>query len=131
LPRRSRGYRERVEKARRVYDAFERYLAARFSRLGGELAVLFGSYADGSFNLRSDVDLLLVGSAFPKDRSKRAYLVCDPDFPARLQVFAYRPEEFLRLVRDDDALAREALITGQILNVDAAYREQLIAVLSG
>jgi predicted nucleotidyltransferase len=109
----------------------ERYLAVRFSRLGGELAVLFGSYADGSFSLQSDVDLVLVGSAFPKDRSKRAHLVCDPDFPAHLQVFAYRPEEFLQLVREDDMLAREALIRGQVLDVDAAYREQLIAVLSG
>jgi len=125
------SYRQRVEKARRVYDALDRYLAARFSKLGGDLAVLFGSYADGSLDLRSDVDLVLVGSAFPKDRSNRAHLVCDADFPERLQILAYRPEELLRLVGDDDVLAREALTTRQIPNVDAGYPDQLLAVLSG
>ena len=122
-------YEERVERAKEIQRAVEAYAERLVSKLDARLIILFGSYADGSFDLGSDVDMLLVAGKLPADPIKRAWLLRERNFPARLQVFDYTPERFIKMLRDDDALAREALVTGQVLFVDKDYREKILAAL--
>ncbi len=122
-------YEERLEKVKEVHGALEAYVARLVSRLDNRLVILFGSYADGSFDLGSDVDILLVAGRLPADPIKRAWVLRERGFPARLQVFDFTPEQFIKMVSDDHALAREALVTGRVLFIDEKYRERLLAAL--
>jgi len=75
-----------------------------------EQAVLFGSYARGTFNEWSDIDLAIVSKAFVgerfKDRQKirRIKLKVSSD----LEPLPYRPEDF----NNDNPFVKEILATG-------------------
>lgn len=77
--------------------------------------VLFGSYANGTPNDESDVDLLVVmpfdGAAFEKSLEITRRI--GPTF--RLDLLARRPDDTARRYREWDPLVREALDRGVVL----------------
>ena len=81
-------------KVKNIIDQFLKELAK--NNIGIEQAILFGSYAQGTFNGWSDIDLAIVSKAFEgerfKDRDKirciKLKVSCD------LEPIPYKPEEF-------------------------------------
>lgn len=89
LERRYREWEERLQEARRY--------AERVREVLGEARVfLFGSVARGSFNLESDIDLLVVSSRLPKDPLERLALLQGLG-EGRVEARGLTPEEFARL----------------------------------
>jgi len=123
----------RTAKAEKVSAALERFAdwACSSSGLGLDvkLLMLFGSYADGTFRMDSDVDVLVVASGLPAGRGERRVLLEAFNFPARLQTFPYTPEEFIQMCRDDNGIAYSALVEGQVLHIDPEFKETLLAAL--
>jgi uncharacterized protein len=80
-----------------------------------ERIILFGSYAYGTPNEDSDVDILVVlpfeGKAYRK--SAEIASAVHAEFP--LDILARRPEDIERRYRDADPLVREAVNQGRVL----------------
>ena len=84
------SYAERVELGNRVQDALEQFTDKVRRRLRGVLVILFGSYADGTADEESDLDLLVIASGFEKmDLWERMTLL------GRARVGMYKPMEIL------------------------------------
>jgi len=78
-------------------------------------AVLIGSYARGDFNVWSDVDIILISDEFkgnPVERLKKI------NVPPGYEVIPLTPKEFKKLLKKNDALAREAVEKGVKLRDD-------------
>jgi len=73
-------------------------------------AVLFGSYANGSYNEWSDIDVALVSNIFEgiriKDRDKIRRITLAISY--QIEVMPYKPEDFTT----DDPFVNEILETG-------------------
>lgn len=84
-------------------------------RFAPERVILFGSYAYGSPDEGSDVDLLVVlpfeGKAYRK--SAEIATAVHAGFP--LDILARRPDDVERRFRDADPLIREAVGRGHVL----------------
>lgn len=119
----------RAAKAEKVCRALNDYVEWARQKVDLKLAVLFGSYADGTFHMDSDVDVLLVAAKIPGEWGERRVFLERFDFPARLQTFPYTPEEFLDMCKENNGIAFSALTEGQILHIDDEYRHQLRAAL--
>ncbi|MCD5411241.1 nucleotidyltransferase domain-containing protein [Thermodesulfovibrionales bacterium] len=95
-------------KVKNIIDQFLKELAK--NNIGIEQAILFGSYAQGTFNDWSDIDLAIVSKAFEgerfKDRDKirriKLKVSCD------LEPIPYKPEEF----NIDNPFVKRILETG-------------------
>lgn len=123
----------RAAKAEKVSAALNEYVE-RLEKESGydpKLVILFGSYADGTFRMDSDVDLLVVASGLPTSWGTRRVNLEDErgGFPAKLQTFPYTPDEFLDMCRQDNGIAYSALTEGQVLYIDDEYREELVKSL--
>ncbi|WP_244187349.1 nucleotidyltransferase domain-containing protein [Thermus tenuipuniceus] len=64
--------------------------------LGEAQVYLYGSVARGSFNLESDIDLLVVSPHLPKDPLER-FLLLQSLNPGRVEAKGLTPEELARL----------------------------------
>ena len=96
------------DKVKLIIDQFLKELTNNNIRI--EQAILFGSYAQGTFNDWSDIDLAIVSKAFEgdrfKDRSKirRIKLRVSSD----LEPVPYKPEEF----NTDNPFVKRIIETG-------------------
>ena len=127
---RTRGaWPRRAAKARKVSAALKRFSARVRSEYDVKLLILFGSFADGTFHMDSDVDILVVTSGMPESWGERRVALEQDDFPARLQTFPYTPEEFLQMCRGGSGLAFSALTEGRVLYIDDEYRKKLLEAL--
>lgn len=96
------------DKVKLIIEQFIKELAKNNIKI--EQAVLFGSYAQGTFNDWSDIDLAIVSDAFEgerfKDRDKirriKLRVSCD------LEPVPYKPEEF----NIDNPFVKRILETG-------------------
>lgn len=82
---------------------------------GARKAVLFGSYARGTADRRSDVDLLIVDDSELRylDRLGKYFDELSAALPAPVELFVYRQEEIERM--KDRPFLRRALEEGVIL----------------
>jgi len=119
----------RATRAEEVSAALEWFVGWVRSEFDLKLLILFGSYADGTFHMDSDVDVLVVASGMPEGWGKRRVNLEQHDFPARLQTFPYTPKEFLDMCRGGSGVAFSALTEGQVLYIDDEYRGQLLEAL--
>lgn len=97
--------------------------------LGVCAAVVFGSVARGDFNLWSDIDLLVVAhhlSTRPLDRAA----ALGPR-PARLEVVAWAPAQWLEAVRKRNPIAQESASQGVWLSGSLAGLDGLAASHAG
>ena len=74
---------------------------------------IFGSYANGTFNEWSDIDLALVSDSFKGDRFKDRDLIrpIKLTVSSSLEPIPYRPEDFT----DDDPFVKKIIDTGMSL----------------
>lgn len=121
----------RAAKAERVDEALGHYLEWLKQNFDLRLVMLFGSYADGTFRMDSDVDVLIVADQLSHNEPRRHTYPEDVDvkFPAKLQTFPYSPSEFVDMCKDDNAIAYSALTEGRVLYVDPDYSKKLTSVL--
>jgi len=125
----ARRWPRRAAKAAKVSLALERFVGWARSKYDLKLLILFGSYADGTFHLDSDVDVLVVAAGMPEGWGMRRVALEQFGFPARLQTFPYTPEEFLDMCNGGSGIAFSALTEGQVLYIDPCYRRQLLEAL--
>ena len=119
----------RAEYAEALECALDELVAHLSNMPEVERVILFGSYADGTFDMDSDVDVLVVASGLPRGWGRRRVCLERFGFPARLETFPYTPGEFLETCRRGGGVAYSALTEGQVLYLDPDYREQLLRVL--
>ena len=76
-------------------------------------AILFGSYANGTFNEWSDIDLALVSDSFKGDRFKDRDLIrkIKLTVSSSLEPIPYRPEDFT----EEDPFVKKIIDTGMNL----------------
>jgi uncharacterized protein len=95
----------------RIRDVSER-IARQFAP---DRIILFGSYAYGSPNEGSDVDLLVVLPFEGKPYRKAAEIAAAVHAGFPLDILARRPDDVERRYREADPLVREALDRGRVL----------------
>lgn len=95
----------------RIRDVSER-IAQQFAP---DRIILFGSYAYGSPNEGSDVDLLVVLPFEGKPYRKAAEIAAAVHAGFPLDILARRPDDIERRYREADPLVREALDRGRTL----------------
>ena len=96
-----------------------------------KLIILFGSYAKGTYDEDSDIDILIVADGLPpvNDAISLLTIGVPEELPAGdFEPHPYSPQAF-RASLENDGKAAEALIDGQILYIDDEYREELVAAL--
>ncbi|WP_448383587.1 nucleotidyltransferase domain-containing protein [Desulfosoma sp.] len=95
-------------------QALKEKIISTFRRFDPEKIILFGSRARGDHDGLSDVDLILVYSTEKRflDRLEELYLAWDT--PVALDLLAYTPEEFNRLL-DENPFVQEAVKQGEVL----------------
>ena len=119
----------RTARAEKVNAALGDYLKWLKRNFRLRLVILFGSYANGTFRMDSDVDLLVVADQLEGDVPTRMLRPKHIIFPARLQPFPYGPQEFIKMCEDDNAIAYSALTEGLVLQIDDGYRRQLLKTI--
>jgi predicted nucleotidyltransferase len=95
----------------RIRDVSQR-IAQRFAP---DRIILFGSYAYGTPNEDSDVDLLVVLPFQGKPYRKSAEIAAAVHAGFPLDILARRPDDLERRYREADPLVREALDRGRVL----------------
>jgi predicted nucleotidyltransferase len=95
----------------RIRDVSQR-IAQQFAP---DRIILFGSYAYGSPNEGSDVDLLVVLPFEGKPYRKAAEIAAAVHAGFPLDILARRPDDVERRYREADPLVREALDRGRVL----------------
>lgn len=83
--------------------------------VGLELAIIFGSYAKGKYSWGSDIDILLIAKNLPKRPMDRQQILTYPNTPILIQPFAYTPEEFRKMLKENHPFIIEALKNGKIV----------------
>ena len=94
-----------------VLNKIQKYLAdLESNHFHVEKAILFGSYAKGTYNEWSDIDLALVSDAFEGNRilDKDKIRDCNAKIGYDISPLPYRPEDF----NEDDFFVKEILETG-------------------
>ena len=94
-----------------IHDVSDR-IARQFAP---DRIILFGSYAYGTPNEGSDVDLLVVLPFEGKPYRKAAEIAAAVHAGFPLDILAGRPADVERRYREADPLVREALDRGQVL----------------
>ena len=95
----------------RIRELIARYIRAlKEKEISVDRAVLFGSYAKGTSDKWSDIDVALVSNAFEgnwiKDRNKIRAITLS--ISSDIQVLPYRPENFT----SEDPFVKEIIETG-------------------
>lgn len=96
------------------------------------LVILFGSYAKGTFDEESDIDILVVADGLPPVNDAVSLLtIGTPDelAGACFEPHPYSPQAFI-LSLNNDGRAAAALIEGQVLYIDHDYRKRLLKAIS-
>lgn len=108
---------EQREAALRAARAFAEAVAQSYAPL---CAVLFGSFARGDFHDGSDLDVLLISEAFPGSTRERERVLYDLS-PGGIDIFAYRPGEFRRLLGSNHPTAWFGVREGVVLLDDGTW----------
>ena len=95
----------------RIRDVSERIVR----QFAPDRIILFGSYAYGSPDEGSDVDLLVVLPFEGKPYRKSAEIAAAVHAGFPLDILARRPDDVERRYRESDPLVREALDRGRVL----------------
>ncbi len=103
------------EETAELKKSVEKYINAVNEKFSLEKAYLFGSYANGTADEDSDIDIALVSSAFSgnsfSDNVEVGVLTWGIN--TKIEAVAFRPEDF----NDDNLLAFEILATGRQLAI--------------
>ena len=103
----------REQYRRALSDTVERIVEALARKPEVERAFLFGSYAQGRCDLRTDLDVLIVMTSPLDFVTRTAEMYRYLSSPVDLDVIVYTPDELER--HRDWGFIRQALETGQII----------------
>lgn len=93
----------------------EYLLKKRLAKLPGlENAYIFGSYAAGHFNDRSDIDLLLIGSHSPLD-VYRELGILERDLDREINVVDYSRAEYEQKIKEKDGFLAKVMVSPKIV----------------
>ena len=104
------------------------FLTKFFHDYSAECIILFGSSVKGSYNKKSDLDLLIITNSLDQDYFKRAYQMQDIT-PGGIDFFVYSTEEFDKMVSELHLIVLEALSSGIIIH-DKGFSERYINHIS-
>jgi len=113
---------EIVEKRKQTREKVIKEAKEWAEKLRGKYtAILIGSYAKGDFNLWSDIDIVLISDfkGNPLERLKNI------DMPAGYEIIPLTIEEFIRLLKKKDPIAKDVLDYKLILRDDFKIAEIL------
>lgn len=99
-------------------EAALRRLTDRLVAWGAVKVVLFGSVARGDYSAASDIDILVVKDSrarLPQRISEALELCWDAGLPLPVEPLVYTPDEYARLVAEENPLVVEALRHGRVL----------------
>ena len=105
---------ELEDAVRRLTDALVRWGAAKI--------ILYGSVACGDYTAASDIDLLIVKATparLPQRIAEALECCSEAAPPLPVEPLVYTPEEFVRLVAEQNPLVTEALRHGRVLHDQA------------
>jgi predicted nucleotidyltransferase len=108
---------EAIAEARAFADA----VAARFD---DAIVVLFGSYARGDFHDGSDLDVVVVSDELPDSPVERERVLYELS-PGGIDIFAYRPAEFRRLLEKQHPTVFSAAREGHVLRGGTTWKALL------
>jgi predicted nucleotidyltransferase len=95
-------------------SAIRRYARRIAERFGPDKIILFGSYAYGTPNKDSDVDIMVIMPAANEiNQSVRIWRALDAPFPVDL--FVRTPEKLRRRLHEGDWFLREVIEKGKVL----------------
>jgi len=107
----------------------EEYVRAQIERLKRRIVedyepekiILFGSLARGDYHELSDIDMIIIKRTRKRflDRIGDVLLLNDTDM--HLECFVYTPEEFSKMIEEENPFIEEALKSGVVL-----YEKQAI-----
>ncbi|MBI2418820.1 MAG: nucleotidyltransferase domain-containing protein [Ignavibacteriales bacterium] len=104
-----------IETASQIEQSIAKYLKAVDAKFSLAKAYLFGSYANGTANEDSDIDIALVSNAFSgnsfTDNVNVGVLTWGIN--TKIEAVAFRPEDF----NENNILAAEILANGKILEI--------------
>ncbi len=102
---------ERLEKRNKYIAIAKKYVKDLSKTLPVKEAFIIGSVARGDFNESSDIDVLIIAENLPKHPLKRLYFLYKMVIPP-VEPKAYTPEEYRKLLKDGNPLAKEAEAIG-------------------
>lgn len=79
---------------------------------GVKTIVLTGSLAKGNYTGSSDADILVIAESLPPRVLERYHLFAEASLPIDIEPRAYSIQEFLKMIRQGDSFAMEALKVG-------------------
>jgi predicted nucleotidyltransferase len=104
--------------------ALHRYTARVKRRIGARSIVLYGSAARGTFGAGSDIDILVIAEGLPKNFLERLRILDElRDSTAPIEVLAYTPDEFRRMIEKPHPTALSAIEDGIVLHDDGFFEE--------
>jgi len=112
-----------IEKRKQIREKIIKEAKEWAEKLKGKYtAILIGSYAKGDFNLWSDVDVVLISDfkGNPLERLKNI------DMPAGYEIIPLNIEEFIRLLKKKDPIAKDVMKYKIILRDDLRIAEILL-----
>lgn len=94
----------------------DKTLLATIQQYRPQKAIIFGSWAKGTADAGSDIDLILIKDDLKPflERLKEFSLMLPPDLP-RVDAFIYTQKEFDRMVERENPLITKALAEGQVI----------------
>jgi uncharacterized protein len=113
---------QRRRERERLLGLARRYVERLSRRLPLVAAAVVGSVARGDFNVWSDVDVVLVADGLPDRAPDRGSLLV-ADAPGGVQPVGFTPEEFERAWTKRNALAREEVEDGLVLEGEDFFRK--------
>lgn len=110
----------------RIEEKLERIMAG-LEAYGAEKAMLFGSAARGDDDAYSDIDLIVIKQTDKRflDRLADIITLIDPDFA--LDVLVYTPEEFERMLAEENPLLTNAVEHGKVIYERPQRRGRAVA----
>ena len=105
-----------IEKSGEIFGKIEDYVEEVVKNLNPYLVILFGSFATGSINEGSDVDILVVAD-FEEgflDRIKK--LMATNKFGIPIEPVGYTPEEFKEMKKRKNAFIMDVIEKGKVMH---------------
>ncbi len=105
-----------IESASQIKQSISEYLKTVDKKYSLAKAYLFGSYANGTANEDSDIDIALISPGFSGDRftDNVEVRVLTWGINTKIEAVAFRPEEF----NENNLLASEILANGRELEIE-------------
>ena len=104
-----------IERGGEIFRKIEDYVEEVVKNLNPYLVILFGSFATGSINEGSDVDILVVAD-FEEGFLDRIKKLMDTNkFGIPIEPVGYTPEEFKEMKKRKNAFIMEVMEKGKVL----------------